>query len=498
MSAAPPAGGRRDPGEHGPDDRSGLAATVLDAAAPWWDPDHALLWNMAGSFTELCPPRTVHLIPPSAWFALGLLHRDGPDDRARAEATLDALLAHQYHEPGTAWHGTYARFAEWPHPEPDALAWEGYDPNWRQFLGVAFALVLDVAADRLDPALVRRLEGSILLAVESEGDERVRPAYTNIALMKAWLDGWAGARFERPDLAAGGERLAADVVGRFARHGTFDEYQSPTYYGVDLLALALWRTRSPSALVREAGARLEAALWDDLADLYHPGLRNLCGPWDRAYGMDLADYVGAMALWWWPAVGRAATPLPDLGEPFEHAHDLVLGAPVELLGPAVPHGAEAALTSFRGEHEAVRQVGRRRITAWLHEEVMLGGATGSTAPARDQHHPATAHWRTPGGGVGWLRAVHGGVVSAAATPGVLALTCEPAADGTTPVVEVGGPAADEVTLRNGTLHLPGLALDLHASALFSGLRSEGGTARLRLEQPPGEVVDLRMEVVGTG
>ena len=41
----------------------------------WWDPDIGLLWNMDGSYDELCPPRSIHLVPNSAWYALGLLHR---------------------------------------------------------------------------------------------------------------------------------------------------------------------------------------------------------------------------------------------------------------------------------------------------------------------------------------------------------------------------------------------------------------------------------------
>ena len=74
---------------------------------------------------------------------------------------------------------------------------------------------------------------------------RVPAWYSNIALMKAWLEVAHGTRAGRPEVVAAGEALAAEVVRLFDRHGAFDEYNSPTYYGIDLFALRLWATRSP-------------------------------------------------------------------------------------------------------------------------------------------------------------------------------------------------------------------------------------------------------------
>ena len=50
--------------------------------------------------------------------------------------------------------------------------------------------------------------------------------------MKAWL--------ERD------ETYAAAVVDCFDAFGAFDEYGSPTYYGIDLFALSLWRRDPPT------------------------------------------------------------------------------------------------------------------------------------------------------------------------------------------------------------------------------------------------------------
>jgi hypothetical protein len=451
-----------------------LLTSVLDWADPWWDPERCLLWNMQGAFRELCPPRSVHVVPPSAWYALGLLLRDGPEDRARAEATLDALLRLQIDEPGTAWHGSFDRFPEWPRPTGDAVAFEDYDPNWRQFLGTAFALVLDEAEDRLDPALASRLEQSILLAVDGEPERRVKSSYTNIALMKAWLDVWAGVRSNDVERAAAGEGLAGKVVGRFAKTGTFDEYQSPTYYGVDLFALGLWRERSRSALMKEAGLHLEWALWRDLAELHHAGLGNLCGPWDRAYGMDMGRHVGAMGLWWWPAFGPEAAPLPDLAGSFDHSHDLLLGVPAALLGPAVPDDAAPALQTFPGAHQVHRSAsGGRRISAWLGDDAMVGASQGARVAADGQHHPAVGHWRLPDGGVGWFRVRRAEALDAVAAEGRVDVSASPG--GTPLVLELGGiPDLADLTHQvredlvsgweaRGRLSLPGTHLDVRAS-----------------------------------
>ena len=57
-------------------------------------------------------------------------------------AVIEALLALQYDQTGAVWHGTFARFAEWPEPTAEAVEWDDYDPNWRQFLGTTWLVIL--------------------------------------------------------------------------------------------------------------------------------------------------------------------------------------------------------------------------------------------------------------------------------------------------------------------------------------------------------------------
>src|SRR5262245_35173636 len=170
--------------------------------------------------------------------------------------------------------------------------------------------------------------------------------------MKAWL--------ERD------EAYASAVVDCFDEFGAFDEYGSPTYYGIDLFALALWRRRPPTPAFGEWGERLWAELWRDIARWWHPGLRNLCGPYSRAYGMDMTRYVGWLGLWLPDPV------VPSLSSPFEHSHDLTMAPLVELVGGG-PHDLP-----FDDSARVVEQVlrGGRVATAWIAPDVMAGGERG--------------------------------------------------------------------------------------------------------------------------
>jgi hypothetical protein len=385
----------------------GHATDLLEASVAygdrWFDPAVGLLWNPAGSLAPAVRDATVHLIPQSAWYAFGLLERGRPGDTERALSVIEVLLGHQYDRPDSAWHGTFSQVAERPEPGPGAdREWVDYDPNWRQFIGTTFLLVLRHHSGALDVVLRSRLEQSLRLAITGEPPGRVSPAYSNIALMKAVLEIEAGHLLGEPSFVAAGESLAAAVVARFDRFGAFDEYNSATYYGIDLLGLALWRTCVVSAQLREWGARLEAALWEDTAIFFHAGLRNLVGPFSRTYGMDMGRYLGAVGLWWWPLWGLDQAPLPDLeAVSIEHGHDLLLGSLVARLAGRVPGLAAELLTGFEGVRQVERRIAgdpERVATAWLEPDLAFGGeGDAALFAAEGQFAPATVHWLVPTG-----------------------------------------------------------------------------------------------------
>ncbi|GAC1319920.1 MAG: hypothetical protein NVSMB12_19390 [Acidimicrobiales bacterium] len=461
------------------------SAPLADRAVAWlsrhWDDDAAMLWNPPGSFDRILAPHSAHLVPPTVWYAIALAARG---DAARATRAVRAVLACQLDEPGTPWHGTFARFKEFPAPRPGAIEFVGYDPNWRQFVGTGLSLALLLAPDAFDAATRTAMVDAIRLAVDGEPPTRVTASYTNIALLKAWLDVHAGCLLDRPDLVARGESLAESIAARFAVHDTFDEWNSPTYYGIDLLALALWRDRSPSGLLRTAGARMEAALWTEIAASYHAGLRNVAGPYTRAYGMDMARYVAGVGVWIKHVVGAEAGPLPDLDHPFTHSHDLTLAPVAALVGTHVPEGVSDALRSFAGTRRLERVVGAGRIaTAWMDDRLMIGAERGGQRwSGWAQYHPATVHWAEPSGRTRWIRLVHAGPVEARTGPAELHAACGPhprrgRPEPTFLVSAAGAFSADR-------WELPGLTVEVRTNASFVGAPRAGDLAEVRYRMPP--------------
>jgi hypothetical protein len=456
----------------------------------WYDPDVGLLWNPPGSFTGMLDDLSAHLIPQSAWYAVACLMR-GDDDRA--VRVIETVLDHQYDRPGEVWHGTFSRFAEWPEPPADAVEWDHYDPNWRQFIGTTWLLVLRHFESRLPGDLVSGIDRSLRLAVEGEPPDRIDAWYTNIALMKAVLEVEAGHRLHEPSWVDAGHALAGRVVERRARTAAFDEFNSPTYYGIDFLGLALWRTCPVSTRLRDAGASMERALWADTALLWHAGLGNLCGPYSRSYGMDMHRYVAALALWLWPAIGRSATPLPELGaEVVDHGHDLILGSCVELLGSVVPSDLLDWFQTFRGPVRVEREIGRSRsriVSAWLDEDVMLGAEDAEDAwPAWHQYHPATVHWRAPDGSIGSIRLVHNGSTQARADEGVLEVRCGPALDASslpTFLVDVDG--LDPTGISTSRWRLPGFEVQVETEAGLEEVIPFGSSHLLVYAPAPAEL-----------
>jgi hypothetical protein len=452
------------PGEVRPPRAAELLQASMAFCDGFWDESAGLLWSPASPVAD---PGRRHAVRESAWYALGLLMRGAPGDEARARRILDVVLAHQFAAPGRPWDGTFRRSPEEPLPGPDAELWKNYDPNWRHFIGTTFALILTGFEHRLPAGLPARLEDSIRRAVEGELTQgRAEPYHTNIKLMHGFLWSWAGARLHRPEWVAGGERWAEEVAAAFAIHETFEEYNSPTYYGVDLYGLALMRRHGATEKIRALGAQLEAGLWRDVARFYHAGLKNMAGPYDRAYGMDMRRYVSLTGVWMGLALPAELTPLPDPSGPMGHAHDFVATPLYVALGAQVPADVLADFRAFRGERMLRRPItATRTATAWLAANIMIGGelthGTLGATPGKGQFHPATIHWVAPGDEVGWVRLYASPPSDAEAGKETLTLSA-PAAGDFTFRISVPGLVAGR--LGRDRWALPGLNVQVESDA----------------------------------
>ena len=136
--------------------------------------------------------------------------------------------------------------------------------------------------ERLPPETQNRLRAVLELGLIGLQKHKVRPSYTNIALLNA------------SDLILLGEALHSEAatregekrLNRFARllyEEGVHEFVSPTYYDVDVEALRLLEGGSSHAQVREAARILLDYFWTDIALNWFTPSDRLAGSHSRTY-----------------------------------------------------------------------------------------------------------------------------------------------------------------------------------------------------------------------
>lgn len=474
------------------------ARQLAEASLAWmddyWDEAAGLL-RSPGDIADPRHPRPLetHMVRESGWYALGLLMRNGRGDLERAIHALDAMLTYQFDEPGRPYHGTFLRAPKEPHPPVEPIEWQHYDPNWREFIISTMAVILLEYQERLPQTLVQKIDAAIPKAVQGALARGLRASYTNIALMNAFMLCFAGNRLDKPEWIEQGERMAREIYRLFKLHDAFEEYNSPTYYGVDLYALALWRVYATSPLLRKLGAEMEALLWMDIARLYHAGLRNLCGPFDRSYGMDMRRYVALVGEWIWLVTGQEQAPFPLLDRPFAHSADFCFGPCVAILGAQVPPEAAPHFLAFQGERQIERVISdspRRVATAWLGRDIMLGAEHTSLAKrGQPQFHPATVHWRISADDVGWIRLIHSEPVDAYASPNRLEITGAGQL-----AFQIQAPNVQPDAVQPGRWQLPGLAVQVETNAPTLQIERKPDWIKVHYGDNAGQVITCKLMI----
>jgi hypothetical protein len=308
-----------------------------------------------------------------ARIASGMLFRNGPGDVENASFILDYLVDDENHSP---------------------------------FVGCELILVMERHQDKLDPALVSRIEAKLVLCAESAYTINERPTYTNMAVMGAFVMGWVGVHADRPDLRDAGIRKAWGVFLLFQRNNTFSEFNSPTYGGVDMVAITMWREFGPTETMRRMGAIMEQSFWAEISAFYHAGFKNIVGPYFRKYGMDMCSYTAILGIWIALAIDDLAkAPLPTSTD-FENSN---IFSAVQV-GHSLPSAhLLQEFTEFSGSRYLERRVpsdisniGKEyMVTAMLHPDWMMGGVSGRVY-AGGQFATGTLHWNSTDDSLAWL------------------------------------------------------------------------------------------------
>ena len=316
----------------------------------------------------------------------------------RAVTALRSVLALQYPLSDRPWSGTFPTSAEQPEPPGDfAVEWIHYDPNWRQFLGVTLALCEIVHGPVLPDDVTTGINAAVERCVAGEPTDRIPRWYTNPNLMHAWLQGHVAAMTGDPELRAAAHTRLAIPMERLLRYGDLDEYNSPTYDGIDLLAIGLWAKYPPTDGFAAAASTMLPAIGDRIATLYHRRFGTACGPYIRAYGLAPTEYLSLSGLLYSVCGERTETVLPSpITADTIHVHDLYFLPLLDHVAPVLtPH---LRLSAVDGERHHVQRFRDSVAESLLRPDLAVGWDQGRLHEASiDQYVPFTAHVAEPDG-----------------------------------------------------------------------------------------------------
>jgi hypothetical protein len=263
-----------------------------------------------GYHSQVAEGTWVHPTRQSLAYAVALVDRGGAEDLVRAERIIRKVLTLQVTDTDHAYYGIWPWLLEEP---VDEMA--PPDRNWADFLGAQIAVLLKDYKERLPGDLAEAMGTSLRHAAIEIRRRNVQPSYTNIAIMGGGVCAAAGELLDDEEMLAYGRDRLQRCVADSEYHGSFNEFNSPTYTMV-----ALKEAERVLQLVEDEGARVAAeqlrrTAWQIIADSFHPATGQWAGPHSRAYSdlisSSLADYLkeqtGAEIAAGDPGDGRPAT-----------------------------------------------------------------------------------------------------------------------------------------------------------------------------------------------
>jgi hypothetical protein len=329
--------------------------------------------------------------------AQGLLFRNASGDKEKAIDILQWILKNQYQDENSKHYGIWKT----------SVVNDRFDQNWREFIGCDLIIIRHKFKHLLPQTLIKDIETGLIHAAKGAFKRNVGASYTNISIMSAFLMEYVGTEFGMEALKNTGIAKAKDVFSLYQSHKTFSEYNSPTYYGVTLIGLALWRELSFSKEIQAMGKTLEKDFWHEIVTFYNPNLKNMPGPYFRGYGMDMKKYFAITGIWIALALNdeKLAPLAPANGPKYGEMSNL---STILNLGLAIPKDDLKALKSFSKPQFITRDVPNeykgdsiKHVSAMINKDWMMGGLWGSKR-VWEQLKIGTIHWKVNNSDIGWL------------------------------------------------------------------------------------------------
>lgn len=329
--------------------------------------------------------------------AEALLFRNATGDKENAVVILQWILKNQHQDESTKIYGIWKT----------SINNDKFDQNWREFIGCDLIIIRNKFRHLLPENIIKNIETGIIHAAKGAFKRNVAPDYTNISIMSAFLMEYVGTEFGLEEIKNAGLKKARDIFKLYQTNKTFSEFNSPTYYGVTIIGLGLWRELAFSKEIQEMGKTLERDFWHETTIFYNPNLKNMPGPYFRAYGMDMTKYFAITGTWIALAVDdEKLAPLPPTkGPKYGEMSNL---APIFNLGLSIPKTDLTKLKSFSKPQFITRNVPNhykgdsiKKVSAMINKEWMMGGLWGNKR-VWEQIKTGTIHWKTLDGDVAWL------------------------------------------------------------------------------------------------
>jgi len=220
----------------------------------------------------------LHTVRDSFWYAFSLFEDGSTESLGRAETIVRAVLHQQEKRIGHSKRGSFKLWQEDSEP---------IDPNWADFNACNLVEMLSRYETRLSPELVEKSLAALELALKNIVRRQVFLKYTNMTLLSCEASILGGELLGNDSFVSHGWEKLKSWSDYTSLNGGPWEYNSPTYSGVNLLALAALATYSKHAEIRALSAAAEARHWLHLALHYHPETHQLGGPHSRSYHDDI-------------------------------------------------------------------------------------------------------------------------------------------------------------------------------------------------------------------
>ncbi|MEQ8554363.1 MAG: hypothetical protein RIC06_00725 [Cyclobacteriaceae bacterium] len=220
-----------------------------------------------------------HEVRGSFYYAVLLLDLGDEQYTERAFDIIEKTITLQDQDTTSRSCGVWPYYLE----EPLSTKISPIDYNWADFNAVSLLDVWMGHQDRIPSDLKPKIKEALILAAKSIQKRNMRPGYTNIAIMGAYVTYMVSNLFDLPEMkeyANGRLKIFYDYT---LEKGGFSEYNSPTYTIVALDELFRMKSHIIEPTARQQIDSLYSIGWEIIARHYHKPTGQWAGPHSRSY-----------------------------------------------------------------------------------------------------------------------------------------------------------------------------------------------------------------------